>query len=144
MKPQEPAVGISKMWEYAGCEAYQVDCVFGSADHNIQFTVEFDDILREIVVNHYATLTTDSWSTVIDSSFGFENSTLWSIDYCIRGFINSLLSKLRITYDVWFKGQASYSSSTILSKQRALNYAHALETAIQRVEELESNNENSI
>ena len=140
MKAQEPAEGILKINEWGNSKMYTVRCTCGNTDDDIDFEVEADDL--GVTVYTYTTQKTDWWVDSYEqykSYERFKNPLLFQIDFVVRGFLNSLAHKLKITYNVWVNGYVNYSQSLIMTEQQALNYANTLNKAIKDVKEYAEN-----
>jgi len=134
LKPQEPAEGISKTAQYPGYESYQVPCICGNPDDTIEFTVDNDDC--EVTVSTYTLQRTPWWEDPFKRhrSFSIDNELLYQINYYVRGFLNALSHRLKITWNVWIRGHVEYSQTTIMKPQQALNYSETLRQAVLRVQ----------
>ena len=136
LKPQEPAQGISLIHKGPDFATYRVDCNCGNDDDSIIFEVEVTD-WQEIEVSHYTTQKTPWWSDPFkqNQSFDIKNELLYNIVYSLKGFLNAIAHRLKVTYSVWVKGYVKYESTTILTQQQALNYSATLQKAVQDVED---------
>jgi hypothetical protein len=105
MKTEVPAKGILKRTEYGDTKSYQVTCECGDPGHDHNVYVEADDY--SVTVTVYTTAKSKWWST-----------NRWTK-------IWTLLTK----------GYVEYEADLIMNKQQALNYAEALKSAVQDVEE---------
>lgn len=130
MNTQEPAEGIMKTGDYNTCKSYEVNCSCGNADDTLSFFVEVDE--GTISVSTYTTQKTDWWTDYYNKNavYQFKNPVVCYFNYVIRGFLNSLSHRLKLTYNIWVDGYVTYEQCTIMSKQQALNYANTLLTAI--------------
>jgi hypothetical protein len=133
LTPESPAQGISKNTELPGYESYQVHCICGNPDDTIEFTVENDDC--EVTVSTYTLQRTPWWEDPFKrhQSYQIENELLFQINYYVRGFLNALSHRLKITWSVWIRGHVKYSQTTIMKAQQALNYSEALKRAVENV-----------
>lgn len=134
LKPQLPAQGIMQTHDSPMFKMYRVECNCGTADDAIEFTV--DGSYGEIVVQTYTTQKTAWWEDPFkkNESFQIENEFLYQLNYYVRGFLNAIAHRLRITWDVWVHGHVKYSQSTIMTPQQAVNYAHTLIEAVEDVQ----------
>jgi hypothetical protein len=134
LTPQTPAQGISKNTEVPGYESYQVPCICGNPDDTIEFTVDNDDC--EVTVSTYTLQRTPWWEDPFNRyrSYQIDNELLFQINYYVRGFLNALSHRLKITWSVWVRGYVEYSQTTIMKPQQALNYSETLRQAVQRVQ----------
>jgi hypothetical protein len=133
LKPQEPAEGITKTAQYPGYESYQVPCICGNPDDTIEFTVENDDC--EVIVSTYTLQRTPWWEDPFKrhSSFSIDNELLYQINYYVRGFLNAISHRVKITWNVWVHGYVEYSQTTIMKPQQALNFSEVLKNSVHRV-----------
>lgn len=134
LTPETPAQGISKTGQYPGYESYQVPCICGNPDDTIEFAVENDD--SEVTVSTYTLQRTPWWEDPFKrhQSFKIENELLFQINYYIRGFLNALSHRLKVTWSVWIRGYVEYSQTTIMKPQQALNYSETLRQAVANVQ----------
>ncbi len=135
MKPQLPAEGIVLDNDFGDCKFYTVPCTCGSDDHSIKFCMEVsDDGFDSVVVTTWTQQTTEFWKDPFkqNESFQLKNkSWLWFVvNYYLRGWLNSLSHRLACTYKIWTGGTIKYSSTTIMSKQQAINYAATIHKVI--------------
>lgn len=133
LKPQKPAEGISITAQYPGFESYQVSCICGNPDDTIEFTVENDDC--EVIVSTYTLQRTPWWEDPFKRhrSFSINNELLYQINYYVRGFLNALSHRLKITWSVWVNGHVKYSQTIIMKPQQALNFSETLKRSVERV-----------
>jgi hypothetical protein len=131
--PETPAQGISKTAQVPGYESYQVPCICGNPDDTIEFIVDVDE--GEITVSTYTLQRTPWWEDPFKryQSFNIDNELLFQINYYVRGFLNALAHRLKITWNVWVRGHVEYSQTTIMKPQQALNYSETLRQAVERV-----------
>jgi hypothetical protein len=134
LTPELPAQGISKTSKYPGYESYQVPCICGNPDDTIEFTVDVDDC--EVTVSTYTLQRTPWWEDPFKRhrSFGINNELLYQINYYVRGFLNALSHRLKVTWSVWVHGHVKYSQTTIMTPQQALNYSETLRQAVANVQ----------
>lgn len=134
MKAQKPAKGVTLVHDFRDSRYYRVDCDCGNEDDHIEVCVELDDF-DEIIVQFEATQKTDWWKRVSRYNVYEINSPwLFSIVNSLQELVNGIAHRLRVTRDVWFRGYVTYSSSTILSEQAALNFSAALASAVHEIE----------
>lgn len=135
LNAETPAEGIMKTYQNANSICYRVDCTCGSEDDSIEFAVETD--FNDIVVSTYTTQKTDWWSDPANKnkSYNYDNEFLFNLNYIVRGWINGLVHRLKWSWRLWVDGYIKYQSTIIMTKQQALNYAKALESAIAHLEE---------
>lgn len=128
MKAQTPAEGILKSNDWGDTKSYHIVCTCGCDDHTINLVVEADD--SHVTVMHYTTQSTDFWSEAVKPRYDIDNDWLQEFDWFWKGLVNGLVLRLRLTKDIWFKGQAKFESTTIMTEQQALNYAETLKSAV--------------
>lgn len=114
MIAQVPAEGILKSNDYGYSKFYTIPCACGDHEDDIKLEVEAE--VTGVTVHHWVTVKTDSWST--PTKFRY---------------INSLLHRIRLTYNLWFHGNIKYEAWTVMNKQQALNYSEVLKQAIEDV-----------
>jgi hypothetical protein len=133
MTPQTPAAGILKTNDFGNSMWYQVVCGCGQPDHTLTVEVEADEM--GVNVNTYATVKTNYWTETIEKRYDIDNPWLQEFDWFWKGLVNGLVTRLKLTWDVWFKGYVRAETTTLMSKQQALNYAETLKQAIKDVED---------
>jgi len=133
MKAEAPAQGIMKTGDYGDSKWYKVSCSCGQPDHDITFEVEVNDG-GEIVVNTYIDTKTDYWTEALKKRYDIDNPWMQEIDWAVKEFINGLVRRLKFTWKMWTKGYIRTESTTVMTKQQALNYAETLKQAIKDLE----------
>ena len=128
MKAQKPAEGISLTNEFATAKFYKVNCSCGNNDDEINFEVEIED--NQVIVHTWTTQKTDFWTAAFKTNYNIDNEALQALHFWWAGFANGFVGRLKLTWNLWFRGYLKYESWTIMSKQQALNYAETLNTAI--------------
>ena len=133
LTPQTPAEGIMQTHNLPGFETYRVECSCGNEDDAIVFTVE--ETHGEVIVETYTTQKTSWWDDPFrqHKSYEIENPWLFELNYYVRGFLNALSHRLKVTWAVWIRGHVKYSQSTIMTPQQAINYAHTILKAVENV-----------
>lgn len=131
MKAQQPADGILKTNDFGDSKWYHVVCGCGQPDHTLTVEVEADDM--GVNVNTYATVKTDYWSETVTKRYDIDNPWLQEWDWFWKGIVNGVLTRLRLTWDVWTKGYIRAETTIAMSPQQALNYAETLKTAMEDV-----------
>lgn len=134
MKSQKPAEGISITYRFEDSVFYKVDCQCGGPDNAIEFEIEIDPSVQEIMVNQFTTQKTDWWTEVVAPRYDIDNEYVQGLNWLWTGLINGLYRRLCLTKNIWWDGYVRYESTTVLSKQQALNYADALRQGIQQLE----------
>lgn len=132
MKAEKPAEGILKTHDFENSKWYKVTCSCGNDDDIIDFEVEADDF--GITVNTYTTQKTDYWTEAISKRYDINNPWYQEFDWFWKDIWNGLVTRLRLTKNIWWDGYVKYQSTTIMNKQQALNYAETLKTAIKDLE----------
>ena len=133
LKPQPPAEGIMKTADGTRFKMYHIECSCGSSDDAIDFIVS--ETHGEVVVETHTTQKTSWWEDPFRQrkSYEIENEFLYQLNYYVRGFLNAMAHRLRITWAVWVHGYVKYSQSTIMTPQQALNYSDTLRRAVENV-----------
>ena len=133
LKPQEPAEGIMQTYNAPKFRMYHIECSCGNTDDAIDFTVEED--AGEIIVQTYTTQKTAWWEDPFRQrkSYEINNEFLYQLNYYVRGFLNAVTHRLRITWAVWVHGYVKYSQTTVMTPQQALNYSDTLRQAVENV-----------
>lgn len=117
LKYQEPAVGITKTYDWGTSVIYDIRCECGSTDDTITLEVEADD--SHVSVTHYVTVKTN-W--FVQDDWAYPLRALWK--------------RIVFTYAMWVHGYVKYEASTLLSQQAAYNYGHTLLRAVEDVQRL--------
>jgi hypothetical protein len=127
---QAPAEGILKKGDYGDSKFYTVVCTCGNEDDEIDFEIEVDE--WNINMNTWTIQKSDYWSKIVNENYEpyIKNSFLYSIDASTRKFINSLYTKISLTYKLWTDGYLKYHQTTLMTEQQALNYAETIKAAI--------------
>jgi len=133
MKAQTPAEGIMKTHEWGDSKYYHVACSCGNDDDSLELCIESDDM--GVTVTHYTTQKTDWWTESVEKDYNIKNPWLQEFDYFWKDLWNGLVTRLRITKDVWLHGYVKYQSTTIMTEQQALNYAETIKSAIDDVKQ---------
>ena len=135
LTPQTPAEGISLQAKFKESFHYRVTCSCGNPDCTSDICVEFDPDTEDFSIIFDTTQKTHFWKTLYDwEVHKIDNPILFWIANTTQSFINGLHQRLKITKDVWISGYVSYQSSTILSKQAALNMVEAIKNSIEELE----------
>ena len=128
MKAQIPAEGIMKTNDFGNSKWYKVVCSCGNDDDSIEFEVEADSI--GVTVTTYNTQKTDWWTETVEKRYDIENPWLQEIDWFWKDVVNSIASRLKLTWQIWRHGYIKYQSTTIMTEQQAINYAETLKSAV--------------
>jgi hypothetical protein len=134
LKPQEPAEGIYAQRNYPGFESYTIPCSCGNADDNMEIIVEEEH--GEVSVQTYTLQKTAWWIDRFDQhkSYDIKNEFLFQLNYYIRGFLNALWHRCKVTWAVWVHGNVEYHQTAILTPQQALNFSETLKNSVIRVQ----------
>ena len=133
MKLETPALGIMQTGEYGDSKFYKVVCGCGQPDHDIDFEVEAAD--TGVKVNTYVTVKTDAWSQTVEKRYDIDSPWLQEWDWFWKDLINGFVTRLKLTWAVWFKGYVQAESTIAMSEQQALNYAETIKSAIKDVKD---------
>jgi len=90
-----------------------------------------------VSVNTYATVKTDYWNETVKKRYDIDNPWLQEWDWFWKDLVNGLVARLRLTRDIWFKGYVQCETTTLMSKQQALNFSETLKLSIKDVEDFE-------
>lgn len=138
MEYQTPAEGIMKTHEFQDSFSYRVSCTCGNPDDTCEIFIEKDEASDEFIITFSTTQKTHWWKTLCDWEIHkINNPLLYWIANTTQSLINGLHQRLKITYSVWIKGYVEYQSSTIISKQTALNFAEALKNTVLEIDKNE-------
>ncbi len=88
-----------------------------------------------VSVNTYATVKTDYWSESVKKRYDIDNPYLQELDWALKDIWNGLVTRLKLTWNVWTKGYIRAETTILMSEQQALNYAETLKSAIQDVKD---------
>ena len=139
LKEEKPAIGIMKTHDFGDAMYYAVSCQCGNPDDMINFSVELETDSWNIVLNTEFTPKSAYWKTPFNETSDFENSFLWSLDYTTRCFLNRLYHRINTTWELWTKGYITYSQSTVMNEQQALNYAATINQSIEDLRTFRNN-----
>lgn len=134
MKAEKPAEGIMVTRKFNDSTFYAVKCKCGNDDDEINFEVEVDHTINEILVNTWTIQKTDFWTEAVNKRYNIENIWYQEFDWFWKDIWNGLCTRIRLTKDIWWNGYIKYQSTTVMSKQQALNYAETLKKAINDLE----------
>lgn len=141
MKAQAPAEGILKINDFGNSKWYKVVCGCGQPDHSVDFEVEADE--TGVHVNTYVTAKTDHWNESVKKRYDIDNPYLQELDWAIKDIFNGFITRLKLTWAVWFKGYVRCETVVTMSEQQALNYSETLKSAVKDVKTFrEANNGN--
>ena len=133
MKSQQPAEGILKRGDFGDSKFYQVVCGCGQDYHDHNVEVEASD--TGINVNIYATAKTDYWSETVKKRFDIDNVWQQEFDWFWKDLINGLVTRLKVTWQLWTTGAVKVETTIAMSEQQAINYAETLKSAVKDVKE---------
>jgi hypothetical protein len=128
LKAQAPAEGILKTHEWGDSKWYKVVCECGDDNHSIDFEVEADEC--GVTVTTYTTQKTDYWTEAVMKRIDISNPWIEEFDHFWKDLWNGLVTKLRLTKNIWWDGYVKYQSTTSMSEQQTLNYAETLKSAV--------------
>ena len=121
MNYEKPAEGILKQNDFGNSKFYRISCQCGDPQHDITLEVEAED--TGVNVNHYVKVKTDWWSK--------PTPFYW---------LNSIIHRVKLTWNIWIKGYLELESSTMMTEQQTFNYALALNEAIKDVKQFRKEN----
>lgn len=133
MKAQTPAEGILKRNDFGDSKYYQIVCSCGQEYHDHNVEVEADEC--GVNVNIYATMKTDYWTETVKPRYDIDNEVLQETEWFVKGLINGLVRKLKLTWELWTTGAVTTETTIHMSEQQALNYAETLKSAVKVVKE---------
>ena len=111
LAPESPAVGISQTCAFKDAKSFNVKCDCHSPDHDVNMWIELgetDPDFQNVEVSFYV----ETWSPLWDKHF----------------------TRIKMIWDILFKGYHKQEHHLILNKQSAVNFAN---TIIREVEALE-------
>lgn len=114
MTPEKPAEGILKTHDFGDSKFYTIPCSCGNPDDEIDLEIEADEC--GVTVHHYVKTKTEYWSE--------PTKLTW---------LNGLIRRIKLTWNIWLYGYVEMHTYTILSEQSTLNYSETLKQAIQDV-----------
>ena len=132
MKPQVAAEGVAVTACYDNAVFFQVICSCGSDNCTHRVCVENND--SEITVTTYTTQSTDCWTRAVNKDFGAEDTVFSQIKDIAVDFVNGVYTRVKLTWAIWFRGNAEYQASIIMNKQTALNYSDTLQKLIKEID----------
>jgi hypothetical protein len=135
MKAQVPAEGILKRSDFGDSKFYQVVCGCGQDYHD--HTVEVEAADTGINVNIYATAKTNYWSETVKKRFDIDNTWQQEFDWLWKDLVNGLVTRLKVTWQLWTTGAVKVETTIAMSEQQALNYAETLKSAIKDVKQFQ-------
>jgi hypothetical protein len=130
MKPETPASGISQICNYTDLEQFRVNCSCQDTDHDVVIEVSTDN--HDTTITHYVTARTDNWTNHFPGLEPTYENRFYNLIQASRNLLNTLVYRLKVTRDVWFRGQVRYEASIILDHQTAVNYAQCILTSIEK------------
>lgn len=138
MNPQTPAEGILKQSDYGEYQSYTLTCECAEPNHDQHLIIEADD--NNITVTIYSKQYTNSWDEMVKPRYDIECFALQYLNWRACEIVNGLWTRLKLSWQLWFKGEIEYQSSTILTEQQAINYANVLIKAVEDVKNFKSGN----
>ena len=133
LKLQTPAEGILKRGDFGDSKFYQIVCGCGQEYHDHNVEVEAAD--TGINVNIYATAKTNYWTEVVEKRYDIDDTWLQEFDWFWKDLVNGIVTRLKVTWEVWTTGAVRVETTIAMSEQQALNYADTLKQAIQDVKD---------
>lgn len=138
MKIQTPAEGIMLTADFDDSKFYKVVCSCGQSDHDIDFEVEAAD--TGVNVNTYVTTKTDYWTETVKKRYDIDSQWLQELDWGWKDLVNGLVTRVKLTWDVWAKGYIETQTTIAMNEQQAINYAETLKSAVDDVKKIRSKN----
>lgn len=117
---------------------YKVVCSCGQSDHDIDFEVEAAD--TGVNVNTYVTTKTDYWTETVKKRYDIDSQWLQELDWGWKDLVNGLVTRVKLTWDVWAKGYIETQTTIAMNEQQAINYAETLKSAVDDVKKIRSKN----
>ena len=142
MKSETPTEGILKRSDFGDSKFYQVVCGCGQEYHD--HTVEVEAADTGINVNIYATAKTNYWSETFKKRFDIENVWQQEFDWFWKDLVNGLVTRLKVTWQLWTTGAVKVETTIAMSEQQALNYAEILKSAIKDVKRFQQERTSSV
>lgn len=131
---EKPAEGIMKTREFKDSMFFKVECQCGNPDDELNFEIEVDKDVNDIIVNTWIVQKSNWWDQTFPKRYDIDNPALQWFDWFWKDAINGIIRKARLTWTLWTKGYVKYESTTVMSKQQAFNYAETLKAAIAELE----------
>lgn len=131
MKAQAPAEGIMKTGEFGDSKFYKVICGCGQSDHDIDFEVEACD--TGINVNTYVIAKSDHWTETVKKRYDIDTVWMQEWDWFWKDLFNGLIRRVKLTWEIWFKGYVQTESTIAMNEQQAINYAETIKSAVSDV-----------
>jgi hypothetical protein len=133
MTPQTPAQGISAGTDYGTLKSYRVNCTCTDAthDHQVWIACSADDMTVDVTT--YLTMYTRRYT----GHSRFPNITtewLQSILWTAENWLDGIITRVKLTKDIWWSGTINYEASLVMSKQQTMNYISVLESALSDVQ----------
>lgn len=134
MQSQKPAEGVMLKKQFPNAEWYEVACDCGENTHNHNVWIESDPETNSIAVYIYTESSTDFWTQTLDEHKDFDNSFINTVWRNTTYVINETVRRTRLVMRVLIRGSVSQETTTILSKQQALNYSKLLQESMSRID----------
>ena len=125
MKAQKPAEGIMQTHEYGFSKVYKVACSCTNHEHEHTVDVEADEYGVNVLI--YTTVKT------VKQCYDIDNEVLQEVDWFLKGLYNSIIRKLKLTWELWTTGAVTAETVITMTEQQGLNYAETLKTAVEEV-----------
>jgi hypothetical protein len=125
--PQIPAEGILLRESYGDAKAYAILCTCGDTAHSHHLWVEANDCGVDTTL--YVDVKTDYWYKVVPEDINSKFAIVrWLVSW--GGYlINTIIRRIKLTYQVWVKGYIECQGTVMMSPQQAANYASVLQQA---------------
>lgn len=134
MNYQPPSEGIMMNYEYPDVKAFSVACTCHNPDDTINVLVETDEF-GEITVLFDIEAKTKWWKGLAPwNTYKIDNPILYFFVNSTKELVNGLHQRITLTWKLWVNGYLPYNANIILNKQRALNFAESLKTAVEELE----------
>jgi hypothetical protein len=134
MEYQKPAENIMLTHDFKDAKFYSVNCSCTNPDDKIDLEIEADEY-GEIVVYFHTTAKTHWWKTLANwETHKIDNPFLYLIVNSVQSLINGLHQRIKLTKEIWWNGYISLQTTTILTKQTALNFSETLKDAVKEIE----------
>ena len=135
MITQVPAEGILKLKDWKDAKMYKIACECTDSTHDHVIWVESDN--SNVTVTIYTTQQSVGWwKESLEHDYDIDNRFLSWVSRTYKDIWNSLITRIRITAEIWIRGSIKYESTICLSKQQALNYAETIKKSINDVTDL--------
>jgi hypothetical protein len=132
MNPQIPATGILIQNDWGDAKRYRIACDCGCAYSDHDVWIEAD--AGAVSVSISTTQKTDYWTENIKKRYDIDNKLAQWFEWFWKDIWNGLITRIRLTKDLWLHGYVKYEGAIIMNKSQALNYAETMKNAVADVE----------